>query len=52
MLAESGFAGKRICLKGGQHMEQFYNYRDMLPEQKELALNTLSSIGFSSAYGE
>ena len=46
MSAESGFAGKRICLKGGQHMEQLYNYRDMPSEQKESALNALSSIGF------
>lgn len=32
-------------------MEQFYNYRDMSTEQRELALNALSSIGFLPAYG-
>lgn len=35
-----------------RHMEQFFNYRDMSPEQRELALNSLSSIGFCPAYGK
>ncbi len=32
-------------------MEQFYNYQDMSPEQRESALGALSSIGFSPVYG-
>lgn len=33
-------------------MEQIYNYQDMTPGQRELALNSLSSIGFLPAYGK
>lgn len=33
-------------------MEQFYNYQDMSLEQRKSALNALSSIGFSPAYGK
>ena len=33
-------------------MEQIYNYQDMSPEQRETALNALSSIGFCPAYGK
>jgi hypothetical protein len=33
-------------------MEQIYNYRDMSPEQRESALNALSSVGFLAAYGK
>ena len=32
-------------------MERFYNYRNMSLEQRESALNSLSSIGFFPAYG-
>ena len=33
-------------------MEQILNYQDMPPEQRESALNALSSIGFLPAYGK
>jgi len=33
-------------------MEQILNYQDMSPEQRESALNALSSIGFLPAYGK
>lgn len=33
-------------------MEQILNYQDMSPEQREAALNALSSIGFLPAYGK
>lgn len=33
-------------------MEQIYNYRNMTPMQRELALTSLSSIGFCPAYGK
>ena len=33
-------------------MEQILNYRDMSEEQRALALNSLSSIGFYPAYGK
>ncbi len=32
--------------------EQILNYRDMSEEQRALALNSLSSIGFYPAYGK
>lgn len=33
-------------------MEQVLNYQDMSPDQRESALNALSSIGFLPAYGK
>ena len=33
-------------------MEQILNYQDMPPEQRESALNALSSIGFLPSYGK
>ncbi len=33
-------------------MEQIYNYLDMSMEQRETALNSLSSVGFCPAYGK
>ena len=33
-------------------MEQILNYRDMSETQRDLALNSLSSIGFYPAYGK
>ena len=33
-------------------MEQIYNYLDMSVEQRELALNSLESLGFCPAYGK
>ena len=33
-------------------MEQILNYRDMSETQRDLALNSLSSIGFYTAYGK
>lgn len=33
-------------------MEQIYNYLDMSIEQREIALNSLSSLGFYPAYGK
>ena len=33
-------------------MEQIYNYLDMSIEQRELALNSLKSLGFCPAYGK
>lgn len=33
-------------------MEQILNYLDMSEEQRDLALNSLSSIGFCPAYGK
>ena len=33
-------------------MQKILNYQDMSPEQRESALNSLSSIGFYPAYGK
>ena len=33
-------------------MEKIFNYQDMFPEQRESALNSLSSIGFCPVYGK